>query len=123
MAANPRPQPALPAFTLDQLAAFGAPGLLYPPPQSIIPNVRSFMSYPYAMSLGHRMLRLDLHVPEGVKGPVPVIVYGSGGGWRMCAKHHSPWLYLLSEGYAVASIEYRLSVEATFPSGVHDVKA
>jgi acetyl esterase/lipase len=35
-----------------------------------------------------------------------------------------PWLAsLIEEGYAVASVDYRLSTEAKFPAQVHDIKA
>jgi acetyl esterase/lipase len=34
-----------------------------------------------------------------------------------------PWAFLLAAGYAVASVDYRLSGEAQFPGPVHDVAA
>ncbi len=116
-------RPALPMPTVAMLAAMGPPDLMFPPAQSILPGAKSYMNYPFALVAGHRMLRLDLHIPEGVRGPVPVVLYASGGAWRIVLKGHGPWRFLLQHGYAVASMEYRLSEEARFPAGVHDVKA
>lgn len=117
-----QPRLSVPA-TIAMVSAMGTPELINPPPQRILSGARSYMNYPFALVPGYRMLRLDLHVPDGVTGPVPVVVYASGGAWLLVIKHHGPWKFLLSEGYAVASIEYRLSGEACFPAGVHDVKA
>ncbi len=70
--------------------------------------------------------RLDLYVPRG-KGPFPVIVHVHGGGWRTGDKADPRALIgitaLIKRGYAVASVNYRLSTEAKFPAQIHDVKA
>jgi acetyl esterase/lipase len=66
---------------------------------------------------------VDLYVP-GDTGPWPLIVAIHGGafmkGNRTWELPHLP--ALLGRGYAVASVEYRLSSEALFPAGVRDVK-
>ncbi|MDO8833950.1 MAG: alpha/beta hydrolase [Vicinamibacterales bacterium] len=72
-----------------------------------------------------RPLRLDLYVPAA-SAPVPVIVWIHGGGWQSGDKSLSashPALQQRSRGYAVASIEYRLSGESTFPAQIADCKA
>lgn len=120
---TPEAPPAPPLPTLAALANFGPRDLLYPPAQTILPGVKSYLNHPFAMTPGYRLLRLDLHLPENVEGPVPVVVYASGGAWLLAIKHHGPWKFLLSQGYAVAAIEYRLSGEATLPLPLHDVKA
>ena len=65
----------------------------------------------------------DLYAPDG-GGPWPLIVAIHGGafmrGNRRRELPHVP--ELLERGYAVASIEYRLSGEALFPAAVQDVK-
>jgi acetyl esterase/lipase len=70
--------------------------------------------------------RLDLYVPRG-RGPFPVIVHVHGGGWRTGDKADPRALIgistLIRKGYAVSSINYRLSTEAKFPAQIHDVKA
>jgi acetyl esterase/lipase len=72
-----------------------------------------------------RPLRLDLYTPEGTS-PHPVVVWVHGGGWQSGSKTvapNHPALRQRSRGYAVASVEYRLSGEATFPAQIQDVKA
>jgi acetyl esterase/lipase len=70
---------------------------------------------------------VDLYAPGGGgddDGPWPLIVAIHGGafmrGNRGGELPHVP--ELLERGYAVASIEYRLSGEALFPAAVQDVK-
>jgi acetyl esterase/lipase len=70
--------------------------------------------------------KLDLYLPEEGKGPFPVIVHIHGGGFAIGDKrdiHVLPLLRGLDRGYAVASVNYRLSGEAIFPAGLQDVKA
>jgi acetyl esterase/lipase len=70
--------------------------------------------------------QLDLYLPETGEGPFPVIVNLHGGGFAIGDKrdiHVLPILKGLENGYAVASVNYRLSGEAIFPAGIMDVKA
>ena len=73
--------------------------------------------------VGERSLRLDLYLPEGTDGPLPLLVWIHGGAWWAGTKDHPRALRLLSRGYAVASVEYRLSQESVFPAQIHDCKA
>jgi acetyl esterase/lipase len=73
---------------------------------------------------GNKSLRLDLYLPEG-SGPFPVIVWVHGGGWTSGDKQldsDSPPLRQTARGYAVASVNYRLSQEAKFPAQIQDCK-
>ena len=71
---------------------------------------------------GHERQKLDLYLPaEGSNWPL--IVWVHGGAWLGGSKDRPPALYLLPKGYAVASINYRLSQHATFPSQIQDCKA
>ena len=70
---------------------------------------------------GERVLKLDLHRPEA-KNP-PLIVYVHGGAWRAGSKSDVPIASLLDHGFAIASVDYRLSTEAQFPAQIHDIKA
>ena len=68
---------------------------------------------------------LDLYLPEG-NGPFPVVVNIHPGGFFSGDKDMvpgTPGKALLKAGYAIASINYRLSGEATFPAAVQDAKA
>jgi acetyl esterase/lipase len=71
----------------------------------------------------------DIYLPNDVKGPVPVIVDIHGGAF-MLKKITSKDVNELEvvdagvrHGYAVVSINYRLSGEARFPRAVNDAKA
>jgi len=75
----------------------------------------------YAKADGHRLL-LDLYMPAGVERP-PLVVWVHGGAWRTGSKDSMPLGALVEDGYAVASVEYRLSPVAKFPAQVHDCKA
>jgi len=71
---------------------------------------------------------LDLYVPDDAApaGGWPIVIFIHGGAWMMCDKRDIQLggpLSLLGRGYAVASINYRLSSEAVFPAQIHDVKA
>ena len=58
-----------------------------------------------------------------------MIVFVHGGGWRLGTRHEfgpeleRPFERLVEAGFAVASVEYRLSAEAVFPAQVDDVAA
>jgi acetyl esterase/lipase len=70
--------------------------------------------------------KLDIYLPETGEGPFPVIVSIHGGAFRMGDKADIqlvPILEGLKRGYAVVSINYRLSGEAIFPAQIQDVKA
>jgi len=70
--------------------------------------------------------KLDVYLPEEGNGPFPVIVSIHGGAFKAGDKGDSqviPMLEGLKRGYAVVSINYRLSQEANFPSQIFDVKA
>src|SRR5882724_7418095 len=69
-----------------------------------------------------RALKLDFHLPRGKPRP-PLIVWVHGGAWRSGSKSDMPLGKLVEDGYAVASVDYRLSPEAKFPAQIHDIKA
>lgn len=83
----------------------------------------SFRDLSYVES-GHERQTLDLHLPGGHENKaVPVVVYIHGGGWRNGKKSSSNAIPLVTQGYAVAGIGYRLSDTAQFPAQIHDCKA
>lgn len=70
--------------------------------------------------------KLDLYLPNGASEPTPLIVWIHGGGWSSGDKtlgQNSFQLQFARNGFAVASINYRLSGEAIFPAQIHDCKA
>ncbi len=70
---------------------------------------------------GETSLKLDLHRPHAVNPPL--IVYVHGGAWRAGSKADVPIAKLLEHGFAIASVDYRLSTQAQFPAQIHDIKA
>lgn len=69
-------------------------------------------------------LLLDLYLPMNAKEPLPVIIWLHGGGWRIGDRKLGPDFcqFFSEKGFAIVSIEYRLSGEAIFPAQIHDVK-
>ena len=71
--------------------------------------------------------KLDLYIPTSGDGPFPVIIMVHGGGFMFGDKADGGGLtgvdQLLAAGYAVASINYRLSGEAIYPAQIYDAKA
>lgn len=72
-----------------------------------------------------RQLLADIYLPCGVAGPVPVIIWLHGGGFRIGDRKLAPDLsrFFARRGFAMISIDYRLSGEAIFPAAIQDVKA
>lgn len=71
---------------------------------------------------GHERQKLDLYLPKGAGKPLPVIVWVHGGAWKAGSKENNPLLAFAGKGYAVASINYRLSQHALFPAQIEDCK-
>ncbi|HVG10757.1 MAG TPA: Calx-beta domain-containing protein [Thermoanaerobaculia bacterium] len=71
-------------------------------------------------------LKLELLVPSTATpaAPVPAVVYIHGGGWFNGSRLPIPTGVsdLCSKGYAVASIDYRLSDTAIWPAQIQDSK-
>ena len=65
-------------------------------------------------------LALDLYLPEA-KNPL-LVVWVHGGAWHSGTRD-SPPLFSAESGIAIASVDYRLSTQATFPAAIHDIKA
>jgi acetyl esterase/lipase len=76
---------------------------------------------------------LDLYLPpdsDSATTAFPVVLYVHGGGWMSGHTRHSGafanWPKTLasiaSNGYVVASVEYRLSGEAPFPAAFRDIQ-
>jgi acetyl esterase/lipase len=72
---------------------------------------------------GQNSLLLDIYLPTQASDPFPLIVWVHGGAFRMGDKGNSPAERMVARGYAVASINYRLSQEALFPAQIEDCKA
>ena len=71
---------------------------------------------------GHERQKLDLYLPKEGKD-LPLIINIHGGAWMGGSKEWGAPLEYLERGYAVASINYRLSQHAIFPAQIEDCKA
>ncbi|WP_160720607.1 alpha/beta hydrolase [Bacillus sp. USDA818B3_A] len=71
-----------------------------------------------------RQLLADLYLPKVKNEPLPVIIWLHGGGWRFGDRKLGPDFtrFFASKGFAMVSIDYRLSDEEIFPAPIHDVK-
>jgi len=74
--------------------------------------------------VGDLPLLLDLYLPPKKTHRMPVVVWIHGGYWCQRSKDEDiPALFLLDHGFAVASIDFRQSQQATFPAQIYDCKA
>lgn len=69
---------------------------------------------------------LDLWVPEGAKN-APLVLYVHGGGWKRGSKNNATGrampAHMMAQGYAFASIDYRLVPRNTVEEQAGDVAA
>jgi acetyl esterase/lipase len=91
-----------------------------PPP--VPEGVKAERDLEYAQ-VGEIRLLLDLFRPESAGQPLPLVVWVHGGAWSGGDKAANPALSLSARGYAVASINYRLSGVARFPAQIEDCRA
>jgi acetyl esterase/lipase len=67
---------------------------------------------------------LDLFLPEQPsEKPLPLMIWIHGGAWMAGDQASPPVLYLVKQGFAVASIQYRFSQDAIWPAQAYDCKA
>lgn len=97
------------------------------PPTPIDTNKynKKWLDVPYADKSESQ--KLDIFLPEGGEGPFPVILYVHGGAFKIGDKREGDVIMAalkgLERGYAVVTINYRLSGEEIFPAAIEDVKA
>ncbi|ROV88899.1 hypothetical protein VSDG_08907 [Cytospora chrysosperma] len=95
-----------------------------PPPFTPPKDAEIFKDIQYS-TLGHIRQRLDLYLPlPRPQGSMPLLVYIHGGAFMFGSKE-SPLMpaRLLPKGYALASLDYRLSGDAPFPASLEDCKS
>jgi len=71
---------------------------------------------------GHERQKLDLYLPKSGKA-LPLVIVIHGGAFRVGSKDGENPVPLLTQGYAVAAINYRLSQHALWPAQIEDCKA
>lgn len=96
--------------------------MLFLAPSAAEAGERRNLSYYDGRDRDDRKHRLDLYLPERASGPVPVLMFIHGGGWRIGDR----WQYALigrrmaERGIACAVISYRLSPRVKHPEHVRD---
>jgi acetyl esterase/lipase len=99
--------------------AADAPNASAPP--GLPPGAKMLLNIAYVPDGGERQ-KLDLYLPA-IGTNFPLIVWIHGGGWMEGSKEKPPGLKFLNHGFALASINYRLSQDAIFPAQLIDCKA
>jgi acetyl esterase/lipase len=83
-----------------------------------------FKDLEYVPGSADPLQRLDLYIPATHAGErMPVVIWIHGGAWVAGDKAHPPAQPLLDRGFAVASLNYRLSDKHHFPAQIFDCKA
>lgn len=74
---------------------------------------------------GHPRQKLDLYLPkQDDSKPLPIVIWIHGGGWQRGTKDMlNRQAIVLQNGFALASVNYRLTNHAPFPAQIHDCKA
>lgn len=95
-----------------------------PPPLRLPAGTTAHRDLAYVRD-GHARQKLDLFLPEKSTGPLPLVIWVHGGGWQNGSKDQCLPLRLgfTGLGYAVASLNYRLSGHAIFPAQIEDCQA
>lgn len=72
----------------------------------------------------HPRQTFDLYLPKNKEQqPSPLIFWLHGGAWMLSNKDWDNVKYLVRHGYALASVDYRLSGDALFPAQIEDCNA
>ena len=86
-------------------------------------GIKTERNIPYVEN-GHRNQVMDIYLPEQPSDkPLPLMIWIHGGAWMAGTQANPPVLYLLNEGFAVASIQHRFSSQAVWPAQSYDCKA
>ncbi len=87
-------------------------------------GVEVLRDVPYTAS-GEQHHLLDVWRPARREGPLPVVLYLHGGGFRILSKE-THWIFGLvfaRRGFLVANINYRLAPEHRYPAAIEDACA
>ncbi len=104
------------------LATLAGAWLAFAPALRAQPVAPTYSDLAYGV---HARQRLDLYLPHSDGGPMPLVIWIHGGGWQSGGKfpmNGTNLSALRSAGFAVASVNYRLSGDALYPAQIHDCK-
>lgn len=103
------------AWVLSLLAGF-----LVAPVAAQTNEVKRVSDIEFAKPDGVALL-LDLYLPVDVSKP-PLAMFIHGGSWKNGNRKGCKLAWAAEHGFAVASIEYRMSQEGVFPAQIYDCK-
>ncbi len=92
-----------------------------PRQQAVPPHVTAYRDVQY-VSGGHPRQNLDLYIKPSAE-PAALIILIHGGAYTGGDKGEMNPMPFIADGFAVASINYRLSQDAVFPAQIEDCKA
>jgi len=110
------------ALVAVQLAGQPAPGRSPQAP----PPTHANLDYAPAEPPGSNGHKLDLYIPEGRDGPLPVVIWTGGSAWLAENGKNLAGLLALQlnpAGYAVVGVSIRSSSQVKFPGQLHDIKS
>jgi acetyl esterase/lipase len=131
---RPQPLDEMPIELAPSRTTVAAPipsdATLTPPFQAVAAETAGLTTHrdqPYGQQASgqphHGRQRFDLYLPAGCNaGGMPLVVWIHGDTWRDGSKADCPVTWLANQGYAVASIGYRLSETAVFPAQLDDCR-
>jgi len=86
------------------------------------PTTRTWTNVSYASTSSTQ--KLDIFLPSTGDGPFPIVIWIHGGAFKMGSKDNPQSKTALNNaGFAVVSINYRLSSESIWPAQLEDLKA
>lgn len=97
------------------------------PTEPLLPGEKQILrNIAYCTTVDGVALLMDVHYPQNLTSPAPLVVYIHGGGWvggdkaGGIGRDFAP--LLLERGYVIAAINYRLSPSYQFPAHIQDVQ-
>jgi acetyl esterase/lipase len=82
-----------------------------------------YLALPYK-KVGNWEGVMDLFIPQNATKPTALILFIHGGGWTQGTRGTAnQFKIFFKQGYAVATIDYRLAKEAPAPAAVEDVRS
>ncbi len=95
---------------------------LHPKARPARHGIHREVDVPYA-DTGSRDHLLDVYRPSAGSGPLPIVFYVHGGGFRILSKdtHWVMGLAFARRGYLVFNVSYRLAPKHRYPAAIEDV--
>ena len=104
------------------------PGWMDMGPKIPVPKIDWISEKKLDVSYGeHRLQKMDIYYPnDRKKDSYPVVILVHGGGFTHCDKrdwHLYPGFFALERGFVLASVNYRLAPEVSYPALTEDLKS